>query len=45
MVLFLPYQAIRSPSTGVFALLAGIVCWFFIITGIGETINWLRKGK
>jgi hypothetical protein len=45
MVLFLPYQGIRSPSTGVFALLTGIVCWFFIVAGIGETINWLRKRR
>lgn len=43
MVLFLPYQG--PPSTGVFALLTGIVCWFFIVAGLGETINWLRKRK
>jgi len=43
MVLFLPYQG--PPSTGIFALLTGIICWFLIIAGIGETINWLRKRK
>jgi hypothetical protein len=43
MLLFLPYQG--SPPTGFFALVAGIVCWFFIITAIGEITNWLKKTK
>jgi hypothetical protein len=42
MLLFLPYQG--PPSTGFFALITGIVCWFLIITAIGETIL-RRKGK
>lgn len=43
MLLFLPYQG--PPSTGFFALIIGIICWFLIITAIGETINWLGKEK
>jgi len=33
------------PSTGFFALLTGIICMFFIISAIGETINWLSKRR
>jgi len=43
MLLFPPYQG--PPFTGFFALITGIICWFLIITTIGETINHLRKGK
>jgi hypothetical protein len=43
MLLFLPYQG--SPPTGFFALVTGIVCWFLIITAIGEIINRQKKKK
>jgi hypothetical protein len=43
MLLFPPYQG--PPPTEFFALITGIACWLLIITAIGETINWLRKGK
>jgi hypothetical protein len=43
MLIFPPYQG--PTPTGFFALTTGIICWFLIITAIGEIINWLRKRK
>jgi len=43
ILIFSPHQG--PPPTGFFALTLGIICWFAIITAIGENINWLRKRK
>ncbi len=43
MLIFPPYQG--PNPTGFLALILGIICWFVIITAIGEFINWLREKK
>jgi hypothetical protein len=34
MLLFPPHKS--APSTGFFALIIGIICWFLVITALGE---------
>ncbi|MGB9134809.1 MAG: hypothetical protein WCC63_04395 [Candidatus Bathyarchaeia archaeon] len=43
MLLFPPYQG--PTSSGFYALVSGILCWFLIITAAGETTNWLRRKR